>query len=47
MLEKIGDEEFDFKHELQKLLSKYPSVDLNAMGFPPVWEEVEVCKQKL
>lgn len=44
MLEKIGDDEFDFKYELKKLVSKYPNVDLSAMGFPPHWEEVQVCK---
>lgn len=44
MLEKIGDEEFDFKYELKKLIRKYPKLDLLAMGFPPKWEEVQLCR---
>ena len=44
MLEKIDDEEFDFKAKIKQLLSKYPNVNLNAMGFPEEWERIEPCR---
>ncbi len=44
MLEKIDDEELNFKNELKRLVSKYPNVDLSAMGFVDNWEEIVLCR---
>ena len=40
MLEKIDDEEFNFKKEFRALLVKYPNIDLEAMGFVKDWKEL-------
>lgn len=38
----IDDKEFDFKLELKSLLTKYPNVDIKAMGFIENWEKLEI-----
>lgn len=38
----IGDSEDCFENKIKKLLNKYSSIDLNAMGFPSDWEELKL-----
>jgi len=42
LLQEIGDEEFDFKYQLQRLFHKYPMVDEKAMGFVQNWQDFEI-----
>lgn len=44
MLEKIDDEELNFKNEIKKLTLKYPNVNLFSMGFIKEWESLELCR---
>ena len=40
----IGESEVEFKAKVLQLLSKYPSIDKNAMGFPKNWQELEIWR---
>ena len=40
----VGDNEDCFENKIRVLLNKYPNIDLNAMGFPNDWEELELWK---
>lgn len=44
ILEKIDDEELDFKNEIKKLISKYPNTNISTMGFPDNWELLTLWK---
>ncbi len=46
ILEKIDDEEFNFKAEIKKLILKYQNIDLSAMGFVDDWERIELLDVK-
>lgn len=40
----IENNEDKFENKLEKLLLKYPQIDLNAMGFPKDWQKLELWK---
>jgi len=44
ILEKVDDDEFILKDELNKLLAKHPEVPISNMGFPENWHELEVWR---
>jgi abortive infection bacteriophage resistance protein len=44
MLEKIDEEELDFKYEIKRLLAKYPKINIKTMGFIENWEELSLWK---
>lgn len=44
ILEKIDDEELNFKNEIKKIIFKYPNTNINTMGFFENWELLELWK---
>jgi abortive infection bacteriophage resistance protein len=44
ILTSIGDGEERFENKIRALLSGYPNIDLNAMGFPGDWKELKLWK---
>ena len=43
---KTIDDTFDYKNELEKLFEKYPSIDLEKMGFQDNWQNLKVWNNK-
>lgn len=44
ILTSIGEDEIGFKNKIIQLLSKYPNIDKNAMGFIEDWENLDIWK---
>lgn len=42
LLNKVDDDEFVLRSELESLFQKYPDVDKEAMGFPDDWQKLEI-----
>ena len=45
ILTSIGEDEIEFKTKLKTLLSKYPNIDIKAMGFIDNWQDLEIWRE--